>query len=125
MCKSNEELVNHLFVHCHYAREVSFEAILLSNGNNKWERDSLLSCFKSLYKDKFVKARKALSYFLLWYLYLTRNYMTFQGKDIHPPQVSRQIRYACRGSWKPKKRVKPSCILKKPKHDKSNACFFL
>jgi hypothetical protein len=85
LCKSNEELVNHLFVHCHYAREVSFEALLLSNGNNKWEKDSLLSCFKSLYKDKFVKARKALSYFLLWYLYLTRNYMTFQGKDIHPP----------------------------------------
>jgi hypothetical protein len=38
--------------------------------------------------------------------------------------VSRQIRYACRGSWKPRKRVKPSCIPKRPKHDKSNACFF-
>jgi hypothetical protein len=63
LCKSNEELVNHLFVHCHYAREVWFEALLLSNGNNKWEKDSLLSCFKSLYKDKFVKARKALPVF--------------------------------------------------------------
>jgi hypothetical protein len=50
--------------------------------------------------------------------------MTFQGKDIHPPQVSHQIRYACRGSWKLGKRVKPSCILKEPKHDKSKAFFF-
>jgi hypothetical protein len=86
-------------VQCQFAREVCSEALILSNGNNKWEKDSLKRCFECWYSDKTVKAHRALPCFVLWDLYLSRNQMIFQGKVLTPKEMSHKIIYGYSGAW--------------------------
>lgn len=65
MCKSNEGTVNCLFVQYVVAREVWNEDLKLSNGNNGWEKETLLDCFENWYKDKTMAAHKPLPCFFM------------------------------------------------------------
>jgi hypothetical protein len=58
-----------------------------------------------------------------WDIWIAKNNMTFQGKEILPIQVCEQVRYAYGGTWKPVK-IKMPTILFDPEIDKSAAWKF-
>lgn len=89
------------------------EILKIIKVKGKWERESISECFKNQCLDRAASENKALPCTVAWTIWLARNEMIFQGKELLPIQVSHQVRYAYKGIWKPAK-VKSSRILKLP-----------
>jgi hypothetical protein len=92
MCKTSDESADDLLIQCPFATELWSKVLKLANGKGNWTGESISACFEGWYKGKSVKEHRALPCFVVLALWISRNEMTFQGKEILPIQICHQIR---------------------------------
>jgi hypothetical protein len=60
----------------------------LTNGQGKWERNTLHECWEKWHKDVSVRSHKSLPCTVMWAICLARNEKTFQNIDVIPIKLS-------------------------------------
>ena len=70
MCKEEGESVNHVFVLCPFYKAVWKVVLHIVNERKKWDKNTLLDCFKSWMIEKSLKNDSAMPFYVIWGLTL-------------------------------------------------------
>jgi hypothetical protein len=92
---------------------------LLINYSVDWIKGTLLGSSHSWISDEFVLEHKALPYFFLWSLWLSRNKMFFRDIPLNIAQMAHSIKLSYREHWK----APPSKLPRSLMHPVINTSF--
>jgi hypothetical protein len=78
LCKNNSEDIDHLFIHCPFARAVWARETTFLRVKNRWEGENFNSVFDYWVLDKTVPT--TLAVLICWYIWFERNQVIFEDK---------------------------------------------
>jgi hypothetical protein len=90
LCKSEAETNSHLILHCNYTSKVWKEAYRITGLKNEWKGDSIDTALKSWISNPTTSNYKALPLTIAWGVWLARNQMLFEDKEIIPLKCAMQ-----------------------------------